>query len=120
MTPAYHSGYVVDTSVAVAWYVEEEQSRAAGFLLDRFRRNRCGFAGPGWLFFLEVGNAPWKKGFEESAVAEVLGNLWRYRFTRVEIRWDLVRKPTPSRGVLRLPFMIQRMGRSPRRRVFPW
>lgn len=99
MIAASHDGYVVDASVAVKWFAEEEHADAALALLGHHKTGRCQFAAPDWLFFLEMANALSRKGFEEAAVAEVLGNLWRYQLRLVGTRWDLLAKTNViSRG----------------------
>lgn len=99
MITANHAGYVVDASVAVKWFAEEEHADAALALLDRYKAGRCRFAVPDWLFFLEIANALSRKGFEEAAVAEVLGNLWRYQLQLIGAQWNLLAKTNAlSRG----------------------
>jgi predicted nucleic acid-binding protein len=75
--PAYHSGYVVDASVAVKWFAREIHTGEALDLLGHFRKGRCRLALPGWLFFLEVANALVRKpGFDEESVADALRKAW--------------------------------------------
>ena len=83
MTPAkiplHHTGYVVDASVGVKWFADEEEAEAAKAqaLLEPFRTGRIRLAVPGLLFYLEVAaglRSHPKAG--EDAVSKCLKTLW--------------------------------------------
>jgi predicted nucleic acid-binding protein len=95
MTTAFHSGYVVDASVAVKWFTREVHTENALDLLDHFRAGRCRLAVPGWLFFLEVSNALSRKpGFNKESVLESLTKAWNLQADLLETKLDLITKTT--------------------------
>ena len=51
--------YVLDASVAVKWFVEEDHSEAARYLLRRFGEGSVDLFAPSILMY-EVGNALWR------------------------------------------------------------
>ncbi len=52
--------YVIDASVALKWFLTEEDSRGADALFDAFLRSRAELLAPDVLL-LEVANALWKQ-----------------------------------------------------------
>jgi predicted nucleic acid-binding protein len=94
MTLAYHAGYVVDASVAVKWYVEDEPHiQQALCFKDHYLSGRCRVAVPDWLFFLEMANAMGRKrGNAEGSVATILRNLCEYRFDVLSSNESLLAK----------------------------
>jgi predicted nucleic acid-binding protein len=94
MTLAYHAGYVVDASVAVKWFAEDEPHLEQALRLrEHYRKGRCRVAVPGWLFFLEMANAMGRKrGHTEEKVAHILRSLSGYCFDVVPSNESLLAK----------------------------
>lgn len=90
------ASYVVDTSVAVKWYVERDEADTAKALrlLAVHSRGQCTLRAPQFLLF-EVANAL-LKGHQlgASVVLEALNQLWN-----LEMELDALRRPTLAKAV---------------------
>ncbi len=51
---------VVDSGIAVKWFIQEEDSDAAQFILDEYESENLSFLAP-TLIYAEFGNIIWKK-----------------------------------------------------------
>lgn len=85
--------YVVDTSVAVKWYVERDEAnvKEALRLLDSFRNRRCVLRAPELLLF-EVANALASSRIEPSVLLEALDHLRALEIELEGVRWQTLTK----------------------------
>ncbi|PYV10671.1 MAG: hypothetical protein DMG23_06890 [Acidobacteria bacterium] len=93
-TPLTRPGYVVDTSVAVKWYVEreEENVRHAQQLLENWGYGRCTLSAPELLIF-ELANAlSCRRGVKLAQVLESLNHLRSLGLHLEALRWDTLAK----------------------------
>ena len=51
---------VIDSSVSVKWFIEEDDSDTAQLILDEYKRENISFLAPN-LIYAEFGNIVWKK-----------------------------------------------------------
>ena len=59
---------VVDSSVAIKWFVSEPYSREARLILDGYEAGDLDFLGPD-LLYAELGNIVWKKHISQGLAA---------------------------------------------------
>ncbi|MBI1941462.1 MAG: type II toxin-antitoxin system VapC family toxin [Acidobacteria bacterium] len=85
--------YVVDTSVAVKWYLQRDEAnvKEAFRLLDDFRNRRCVLRAPELLLF-EVANALASSRIEPSDLLEALDHLRSMEIELEAVRWQTLTK----------------------------
>jgi len=85
--------YVVDTSVAVKWYVERDEAnvKEALRLLDCFKNRRCILRAPELLLF-EVANALASSRAQPSVLLEALDRLRALEIELAGVRWATMTK----------------------------
>ena len=87
--------FVVDTSVAVKWYIPEDHSDLALLLLRKLEKPNVNFYAPS-LFKVEFLNAIRKylirKLINEDVAREIIGEIQKLPITYVDITWERVNK----------------------------
>ncbi len=92
MIPSYHAGYVVDASVLVKWFMEEE-GRDRALALRQLHTSRRSAIFISELTFLEILNAiRYSPKSNEEDGAEALHVLQNLRLQVRSIEFDLLRK----------------------------
>lgn len=92
MIPGYHAGYVVDASVLVKWFMEEED-RDRALALRQLHTSRKSAIIVSELTFLEIFNAiRYSPKSKEEDGAEAMNVLQNLRLQVKSIEFDLLRK----------------------------
>lgn len=83
---------VVDASVVVKWFVEEEYSRESRLLRDAYVNGLIDLAAPSLLYYEVINALRYSEGFGEEVLKEIAGILNDYQITLYNLEGELAAK----------------------------